>query len=276
MAFLQMNLMSESLMRTVNVNVILPADKLTFPGMPQKDARPYKTLYLLHGVFGSQLDWLSGTNIQRWAEEKDLAVVMPAGENGFYVDREPAHALYGQFIGKELVELTRKMFPLSHKREDTFLAGLSMGGYGALRNGLKYHENFGYIAGLSSANIVEGIENRTDDAPVFLESRCFAESFFGDLSSVKNSDKNIKWLAEKLSAAGADLPRVYLACGTEDNLLGRSRDLRDALRGHGFDVTYQEAPGGHEWDFWNSQIKQVLEWLPLAGSAGIGSGNIGI
>lgn len=276
MAFLQMNLMSESLMRTVNVNVILPADKLTFPGMPQTDARPYKTLYLLHGVFGSQIDWINGTNIQRWAEEKDLAVVMPAGENGFYVDREAAHALYGQFVGEELVSLTRKMFPLSTKREDTFIAGLSMGGYGALRNGLKYHKTFGYVAGLSSANIVEGIENRTDDVPIFLESRSFAESFFGDLSKVKYSDKNIKWLAEKLASERVDLPNVYIACGTEDSLLERSRDLRDALKGHGFDVTYREAPGAHEWDFWNSQIKQVLDWLPLTGSAGVSSGNVGI
>ena len=275
MALLQMNLMSESLMRTVNVNVILPADKLPLPGALRKDARPYKTLYLLHGILGSQIDWLSGTNIQRWAEEKDLAVVMPAGENGFYLDREAAHALYGEFIGKELVELTRAMFPLSHRREDTFLAGLSMGGYGALRNGLKYHENFGYIAGLSSANIVEGIEDRTDDVQAFFASRSFAESFLGDLSKVKNSDKDIKWLAEQLSSAGAERPKVYLACGTQDDLLNRNRDLRDALRGYGFAVTYQEAPGGHDWDFWNSQIKQVLEWLPLSGDAGISSGNIG-
>lgn len=275
MALLQMNLMSESLMRTVNVNVILPADKLPLPGLPRRDVGPYKTLYLLHGILGSQTDWLCGTNIQRWAEEKDLAVVMPAGENGFYVDHEPAHALYGAFIGKELVELTRKMFPLSHRREDTFLAGLSMGGYGALRNGLKYHGNFGYVAGLSSANIVEGIEDRTDDVDAFFASRSFAESFLGDLSKVKNSDKDIKWLAEQLSRAGAELPRVYLACGTRDDLLERNRDLRDALRGCGFDVTYREAPGGHDWDFWNSQIRQVLDWLPLEGEAGISSGNIG-
>ena len=200
---------------------------------------------------------------------------MPAGENGFYLDREAAHALYGEFIGKELVELTRKMFPLSHWREDTFLAGLSMGGYGALRNGLKYHENFGYIAGLSSATIVEGLEDRTDNVDAFFASRSFAESFLGDLSKVKNSDKDIYWLAKTLSSAKAELPCVYLACGTQDHLLDRNRALRDALRECGFDVTYQEAPGGHEWDFWNSQIKQVLEWLPLSGDAGISSGNIG-
>ena len=67
---------------------------------------------------------------------------------------------------------------------------------------------------------------------------------------------------------------MYLACGTEDPLLERSRDLRDALKGYGFDVAYREAPGAHDWDFWNSQIKQVLDWLPLTGSAGVSSGNV--
>ena len=86
MALIQVNFMSKSLMRTVPVNVILPTDKMTFPGMPVREEKPYKTLYLLHGVFGSYIDWVSGTNIQRWAEEQDLAVVMPSGENRFYTD----------------------------------------------------------------------------------------------------------------------------------------------------------------------------------------------
>ncbi len=276
MAFLQVNMMSESLMRTVNVNVILPADKLSFPGMPAQDPRPFKTLYLLHGVFGSQYDWVNGTNIQRWAEEKNLAVVMPAGENRFYVDQLGAHALYGQFIGEELPRLTRKMFPLSDRREDTFLAGLSMGGYGALRNGLKYAENFGCVAGLSVANIVEGIEKRTNESPFFLESRSFAESFFGDLNKVRNSDKDIKWLARKIQEEEKSRPRIFIACGTEDSLLEKNRDLRDTFANLGFDVTYREESGGHEWDFWNRQIHRVLEWLPLQGSAGVSSGNVGI
>lgn len=276
MAFIQMNLLSQSLMRTVNVNVILPADKMVFPGMTPREDKPYKTLYLLHGVFGSQVDWVNGTNIQRYAEEKDLCVVMPAGENMFYVDQEKSHAFYGEFIGKELVELTRKMLPLSDKREDTFIAGLSMGGYGALRNGLKYSDTFGYAAGLSTANIVEGIEERTDDVPFFLETRSFAESFFGDLDKVAKSDKNIVWLAEKLAAEKKDLPRIFMACGYDDSLLEKNRHLRAALEKNGFDVTYMEAPGAHEWDFWNTHIKKVLEWLPLEGTAGVNSGNVGI
>lgn len=277
MAYLQMNLLSQSLMRTVAVNVILPVDKLVFPGMPQREEKPYKTLYLLHGVFGSHIDWINGTNIQRWAEENDLVVVMPAGENMFYVDQEAAHNYYGEFIGKELVEMTRKMFPLSRKREDTYIAGLSMGGYGAVRNGLKYHETFGCIAGLSVADFIDDIDKRTDDVAFFIESRSYAESVFGDLKKVAESDKNLKWIARKLVEEKAELPKLYIACGLQDSLLPKNQELQDYLKKLGYDVTYEETVGSHEWDFWNRQIKRVLEWLPLEGQqAGINSGNVGI
>ncbi len=277
MAYLQMSILSQSLMRTVPVNVILPVDKLASPGMPEREDKPYKTLYLLHGVFGSHVDWVNGTNIQRWAEDNNLAVVMPAGENMFYVDQKASHNYYGEYIGKELVELTRKMFPLSKRREDTYIAGLSMGGYGALRNGLKYHETFGCIAGLSVAAVIDEIEKRTDDVPFFLQSRAYAESIFGDLDKVAKSDKNPKWLAQKLAEEKAELPRIYIACGMEDSLREKNQDLQEYLKGLGFDVTYEEGPGAHEWDFWNRYIKKVLDWLPLEGrQAGINSGNVGI
>ncbi|HJC91247.1 MAG TPA: esterase family protein [Candidatus Mediterraneibacter excrementigallinarum] len=277
MALIQVNYLSECLMRTVPVNVILPVDKLTFPGMPKREEKPYKTLYLLHGIFGNYTDWVSGTKIQRWAEEKDLAVVMPSGDNMFYVNQEESHNFYGEFIGKELVDMTRKMFPLSRKREDTYIAGLSMGGYGALRNGLKYSETFGCLASLSGAMVVDHIAERTDDVPFFIDSRSFARSIFGDLDKAEESDKNPKWLVKKLKEEGKDIPRIYLTCGLQDSLLEANREMRDFLKEQGADVTYVEGEGAHEWDFWNRSIKDVLEWLPLEGSqAGMNSGNVGI
>ena len=134
MAVFQVNFMAETLGRTVPLFAILPTDKSYLPGMERREeGKPYKTLYLLHGIVGNYTDWIYGTRIQRWAEERDLAVVMPSGDNSMYLD----HAVdrYGEFIGKELVEFTRKTFPLSGKREDTYIGGLSMGGFGALRNG---------------------------------------------------------------------------------------------------------------------------------------------
>lgn len=277
MAFLQVNYMSQALMRTVTVNVLLPADKIEAAEVKKekREKKAYKTLYLLHGVFGNYTDWVNGTKIERWAKEKDLAVVMPSGENLFYLDQEDSHALYGEFVGKELVEMTRAMFPLSDRREDTFLAGLSMGGYGALRNGLKYHETFGYIGALSAALIVDSLESRTDEAGLFINTRRFAQAVFGDLSRVKESDKNPEWLALKLHKEGVALPRIYMAVGKDDGLLEPNVKFYEALKKAGIHVVMEIGEGNHEWDFWNRYIKKVLEWLPLEDTdQGINSGNV--
>ena len=267
MAIIQMNYVSNALFRTVPVQVILPVDKLTPDGqLPPR--KKFKTLYLLHGLIGNCTDWITGTRIQRWAEERDLAVVMPSGDNSFYVDRPASQNCYGQFIGEELVEITRRMFPLSEKREDTFIGGLSMGGFGAVRNGLKYADTFGAVIGLSAAlHIFEGAQGA-------VERKEFAEAIFGDLAAAEKSDKNPRVLVNAL-AGKSDLPKMYLACGTEDDLLPASRLYRQLLTEAGFDVTYFEGPGRHDWDFWDDQIKRVIDWLPLDGkSQGINSGNV--
>lgn len=273
MALIQVNLFSKSLMRTVPVNVILPVDKMTFPGQPVREEKPYKTLYLLHGVFGSYIDWVSGTRIQRFAEEHDLAVVMPSGDNAFYVDQPAGNHYYGEFVGKELVELTRRMFPLSRKREDTFIGGLSMGGYGALRNGLKYSDTFGSIVVLSGALHIEEMAARTEDTGFMLSNKSYAESCFGDLTKLIGSDKDPKFLATQCS----NLPRTYIACGDKDSLLPVNIQMADHLKSLGADVTFEIGPGAHEWDFWDTYIQKAIAWLPTEGKeAGLNSGNVGI
>ncbi len=276
MAFLQVNLMSEALVRTVQVNVVLPVDKLRFPGMPAREDKPYKTLYLLHGILGSSVDWVNGTRIQRYADENDLVVVMPSGDNAFYVDQPAGHNNYGEFIGKELVELTRKMFPLSHKREDTFIGGLSMGGFGAMRNGLKYSDTFGYIVSLSGALVLDDMPNRTNRSPFFMERRDYAEAVFGNLDELLESDKNPKWLIKQLKKEGKPIPKIYMACGLKDSLLKANREMHEYLVENGAEVTYEEGPGSHEWDFWDTYIKKAIyEWLPTEHAGlGMNSGNI--
>ena len=138
MAIIEVNFISKCLMRVVTFNAIIPVDKFG-PQAENAEQKPLKTLYLLHGIFGNYTDWVNGTRIQAWAEANDLAVIMPPVKP-LLPRRRKSGELYGEFIGKELVEFTRKLFPLSDKREDTFIAGLSMGGYGAIRNGLKYAE----------------------------------------------------------------------------------------------------------------------------------------
>ena len=119
MALIQVNYLSKSLFRTVPVNVILPSDKIDYMTgeyLKSNDLK-FKTLYLLHGLLGNYTDWVSGTRIQRWAEERNLAVVMPSGDNSFYFDGRMPMDDYETFIGRELPEVMRRMFPLSEKRE---------------------------------------------------------------------------------------------------------------------------------------------------------------
>lgn len=273
MAFIQVNMMSESLYRTVNVNVILPADKIAMPD--QKDqkiekVKEFKTLYLLHGIFGSQVDWINGTNLQRWAEEKNLAVVMPAGENRFYVDQPVTHDYYGRFIGEELVNVTRAMFPLSSRKEDTFICGLSMGGYGALRNGLKYSDTFGYVAALSAASMVD----ITDGTLSFMQDG-YLEAIFGDLEKARKSDVSIDWLIKENAKEKKNDQKLYIACGESDPILNHSKHIARQLKENNYDVTFETGPGAHEWDFWNRYIKHVIDWLPLEESkSGMNSGHI--
>lgn len=270
MALLQVNFFSECLLRTVQIRVILPAE-----GRVYGKEQPFKTLYLLHGILGNDTDWISGTRIARWAEERNLAVVMPAGENHFYVDCEATGEKYGEFIGKELVETTRKMFPLSRQREDTFIAGLSMGGYGALRNGLKYWETFGAVAALSGALILERARNSDESSKEFIWNRRYYTGVFGDLDRLSGSDKDCEALVRNLKEQKADIPSLYLCCGTEDDLLKQNREFAELLKELEVPFTYEEGPGKHDWDFWDTYIKKVLEWLPLEGEVDrISSGNV--
>lgn len=274
MAIIEVNFISKCLMRTVTFNAIIPVDKFG-PQAENAEQKPLKTLYLLHGIFGNYTDWVNGTRIQAWAEANDLAVIMPSGENRFYLDDEKSGELYGEFIGKELVEFTRKLFPLSDKREDTFIAGLSMGGYGAIRNGLKYAENFGCVIGLSAALVHDTWKNADNSAPIFTFRRSYYEAIFGEYDKVKGSDKDPKALLLKLKEEGRPVPKMYLCCGTEDGLVTANRDFRDFLNENGVDLTYVEGPGKHDWVFWDTYIKKVLDWLPLNRTgAGINSGNV--
>lgn len=275
MAFLQADFFSQTLMRTVTINVILPTDKVLRPGQAGRGDKPFKTLYLLHGILGNHTDWVNGTRIQRFAEEKDLAVVMPAGDNAFYVDRPKAHCYYGEFIGRELVEMTRRMFPLSHDREDTFIGGLSMGGYGAMRNGLKYHDTFGYIAALSGLLILDDFPERDNSSETFFHRRDFAESMLGDLDKLLESDKSPKFILKQLLAEGAKVPKMYLACGDEDFLLSNNQEFVEFLHENGLDAAFEIGPGNHNWDFWDTYIKKAIDWLPTEGkSQGLNSGNV--
>lgn len=277
MARLSVDFYSTSLMRTTTLDVILPtdcpSDAMGFDYMRRQDPAswdrtpmpaekpPFKALFLLHGISGNHTDFMSETRIRTFAEERGLAVIMPSGYNAFYLDHPETHNYYGRYVGLELVEAARRMFPISRRREDTFIGGISMGAYGALRNGFKYAENFGGIIALSSAMILGDFDRLIND-DVFFLSRNFLESTFGDLTQVIDSDKDPRRLAVDVVYCDRPRPRVFMAWGSNDPLAEPNRALAERLRGTGIEVEQREMPGGHDWTFWNTALPQALDWLP--------------
>ena len=263
MAYMTVDFSSNALRRRTQMTVILPIDKWATDPNQVADGEKLKTLYLLHGIFGDQLSWPSFSRIQMFAEAKNMAVVIPSGENGFYIDHPDTYDNYATFCGQEIVEVTRKMFPLSRKREDTFIGGFSMGGYGAIRLGLMNPDTFGYIIGLSNGFVLDTYASGVKTGSPSDDSR-YMKAMFGDPDIALNSDIDPRWIIKKLVAEGKDIPKIFLGCGTEDFLV-TDNDKFDALLNElGVEHTYHLAPGGHEWVYWDREIQYVIDnWLPL-------------
>lgn len=260
MALIDVNYYSHALSRQVTYKALVPTDPRKVQKGTQSEKKYFKTMYLLHGIMGDCNDWIVNTRVSLLAEQYNIAIIMPSGDNSFYVDNESLRNYYGRFIGQELVEETRKLFPLSNNRDDTFIAGLSMGGYGALRNGLKYSDTFGSIAALSAALIIDDAIHSTEEV-VKVFNRNNYEALFGDLTKLKGSDKDIEALVRGIKHEGRQMPRIYLACGTEDSLLVNNRMFKDFLVSENVAHSYIESPGSHNWKFWDEYIEKVLVWL---------------
>lgn len=249
----------KSLQRRTSISVILPADNIHFLDDRQEVIeQPYRTLYLLHGLYGSDDIFLANTSIQKFAEDAGIAVVIPCGENSFYLNHLKSHELYADYVGQELLDITRNIFPLSCKREDTFIAGFSMGGYGAIRNGLKYSHNFSKIGAVSAALITDDV-HLLDENNNVLYSRSFAECCFGNLDEVIGSDVDPKYLIEHTK----NIPEIFMACGYDDFLYDKNVDFYNFLHSKGVNSKFIQAEGKHDWEFCDKYIKEFIKTLIL-------------
>ena len=225
--------------------------------LPQRlAAGKAKTLYLLHGMSDDEGTWMRRTSIERYAEEKGLAVVMPDGGLGWYTDMYRGLAWF-KFISGELPALCRRFFPiLSDKREDTYIGGNSMGGYGALKCALRAPQTFSKVISLSGAlDAADTAINNTVPA-----TRRYWEDVFGPAEDVSGSENDLFAAATALTDP-ALRPRIYMWCGTEDFLYAQNIRMRDHLRALGYDLTYEESPGDHQWRHWDKKIADALDWL---------------
>ena len=203
------------------------------------------------------------TSIERYAAAKNLAVVMPAVARSFYQDMASGPK-YWTFLSEELPALCQRCFPLSRSARGQFAAGLSMGGYGALRLGLACPEKFAAVASLSGALDLHQRQRELGKSEMPMD-RTEWTGIFGAASAATLASADLFPLAESVVTSKGPKPRLYLCCGTEDYLLSDNRAFRQHLNRIGLANTYEESPGTHEWGYWDRQIQRVIEWLPLRG-----------
>ncbi|HKJ37234.1 MAG TPA: alpha/beta hydrolase family protein [Anaerolineales bacterium] len=247
---------SEVLMLHSTMNVLLPQRPLVKTWNNPKPK--YRTLYLLHGRTDDHTAWVRWSNIEKYVEGMNLAVVMPAVDLSWYTDMAYGNN-YFQFVSEEVPAVVRDMFSLSDKREDNFVAGLSMGGYGAFKLALTYPDRYEAAASLSGAlDVLETIKGHgLHDEKAWHKAM---QSVFGDLEKVDGSQHDLFALSREVGK-GSVKPRLYQCCGTEDFLYADNIRFRDAVRKLPLDFTYEEGPGEHVWSYWDKMIQNVLKWM---------------
>lgn len=255
MALFQCHFYSEVLSLSTSMTVILPQQTRTQIGMNNnKLGDKHPTLYLLHGLTDDDSVWLRRTSIERYVAELGIAVVMPQVHLSFYTDMAQGNR-YWTFINEELPAIARSFFPLSEAREDNYVAGLSMGGYGAMKLALRRPDQYAAAASLSGAlDMANHIQ--MNNSPVNYTH------IFGD-KDIRGTDNDILHLLQQCDQADGPKPLLYQCCGTEDFLYEDNQTFRDACARTDLNLTYEEELGGHDWGYWDTKIQDVLKWLPL-------------
>lgn len=256
MAFLELKYHSDALGMGVSVNVVLPEKAKTLIGMTADGAASptYKTLYLLHGLSDDHSIWMRRTSIERYAADYGIAVVMPSVARSWYTDT--AYGMkYLTFVSRELPAVCQSYFRgMSTRREDNLVAGLSMGGYGAIKVALTRPDLFGYCASFSGALDVAHMW----DPRLWREGRYIFGCDLEGFSDLEGTQHDLFALCTRAKEAGTPFPALYLWCGERDSLLGDNRKFHAHLDALGVEHTYAESDGNHAWTYWDEQIQRTL------------------
>ena len=252
MAFMEIKLYSVTLGLATAVDVLLPE---------RRQARtPLKVLWLLHGFSGDHSVWCRQTGIERYVSGKDLCVIMPAVDRSFYADMAYGNNYY-TYVSEELPQMMLNMLPISSKKEDNYIAGLSMGGYGTFKLALNQPERFAAAASLSGSVDIQALfenDSQLDDNII----RQF-DLIFGGQDKFRYSMNDLRHMAE-LRKEDTELPRLYMCCGKDDSLYEVNQRYLTHLEKLGIPVTYEEEDGyGHVWEYWDKKIQRVLDWMGL-------------
>lgn len=257
MAFFNIEFYSNCLNRSTTLKMVVPTDWNNTT--PSRDDNPYfkrpmKTLFLLHGYTGKGDCWVP----EFLAEKYNFAIVCPNGENSFWLDGISTGHKFQTFVGEELISFVRKTFGLATKREDTYIMGFSMGGFGALHTALAYPDVFSKTAPLSSAFIHNEVMEMKPGSSNPVANYEYYRECFGEPSELKESENNPEVLIKKLKEQGKEFPEIFMAVGTEDFLLEPNRAMHKFLEDSGIKHTYLEWKGNHDFDFWNECVKKFV------------------
>jgi putative tributyrin esterase len=260
MALMHTHFYSTILNLSCSMDVIIPESHqgvgITASSPTRRNLLP--VLYLLHGLSDDHTIWQRRTSIERYAAQYQLAVVMPAVHRSFYTDQKTGYR-YFSYLSEELMTKVPSFFHVSPLRKDTFAAGLSMGGYGALKLGLRLPDRFAAVASLSGATDMTRLFDAAEP-----ERRAETQMIFGSYETYKDSSDDLFALAEKTASSNHPKPSIFMACGTKDALYRDNLRFRPHLEQLGYTVTWSEKDNiGHEWAYWDEVIQEVLEWLPL-------------
>lgn len=243
MAFLRVDYSSKALEMATCFQVVLP---------DEGDLQQAKVIYLLHGLTDNCTGWTRYTACERYARERGVALVIPEVQRSFYIDG--VHGLpYFTYVSQELPQEAHRMFGLSLEKEENYVMGLSMGGFGALKCALTYPERYAGCGSFSGVTDLEGMRG-FPDAP--LHSWEF-DALLGE-GNRAGAENDLFRLAEK-----KNLPPIYLSCGEQDGLYGVNVKFAQHLEKLGAVYRFDHRPGAHSWDFWDRSLQDCMDWLKL-------------
>lgn len=261
MALVNVTFQSYSLKRNISFCAFIPTNSSNDSMEDSIGQRgDVKTLYMLHGYGGDCNDYLNSPELQDLSTKYNLACIFPNGENSFYLEDIDKSENFSAFVGKELVEVTRSMFRLSSRREDTFIGGISMGGYGAMINGLRYFDTFSKIISLSGAYIEINIADKGEFIPDQVSDAKYQNRIFHDPKVLRFSDKDPRYCMEEIKRSMKKLPDIYFVCGKDDFLIESNRKLHNFMKENQVKHYYEEGEGVHDWVYWKKHLETSIKW----------------
>lgn len=262
MALVNINHHSYYLGMDIPITILLPEKRGCKP--VSQPERKYPVLYLLHGHADDNTAWIRKSDLELFVRDYDLIVVMPNGHRGFYTNGACGHH-YMDYIAKELPVVMSNFFHASQRREDNYIAGLSMGGYGALKIGLTYPKQYAALGAMSAAiDPFQAIKmsGKMFTVPDAIENVSW---IFGAEADYAKSHNSLTCIVDNIAQTEGDIPRIYHSCGKQDSLYQMNVELKELLEKQDskLEYHYSESDGEHNWAFWNPELKKILEFMKL-------------